>query len=288
MRVSTPSRRQLPELRITTAAQQPRTSPFLRRPSLRLLSITGWTFGETANAPTVTSNARKGTVTYEYKLKGADDKTYSKDAPNAAGEYTVRATIADTVNYLGAGTTADFTIAKKSLTVTADKASKVYGTDDPALTYAEVKLVGEDKLTGKLTRAEGENVGEYAITQGTLTASNNYTITFVPGKLTITAAEFPVNASGFEGVYDGKAHGIPHRPPSRAQRYIILRLRNPALADFTKANQTASPTYTDAGTYKVWYCITAENYQPVISYQTVKITKAQIPHCRTASIPWNT
>jgi hypothetical protein len=43
-------------------------------------------------------------------------------------------------------------------------------------------------LNGNLTRAAGEDVGSYAIQQGTLAASTNYNLTFVPADLTIAAA----------------------------------------------------------------------------------------------------
>ena len=244
-----------------------------------IVSITGWTYGATANTLTVTDNPGNGAVTYEYKVKGAEDSTYSTTVPTAAGEYTVRATIADTANYLGVETTADFTIAKKSLTVTADKASKVYGTDDPALTYTSNGLVGEDKITGELARAEGENVGEYAITQGTLTAGENYAIKFVPAEFTITAAQFDVDAKGFEGTFDGKAHGISASTKVEGAKVMYLAAEGenvPTEDDFVKANLTASPTFTDAGTYKVWYCITTPNYKTVVDYKTVTIAKASI------------
>ena len=83
------------------------------------------------------------------------------------------------------------TIAKKGLTVTADAKSKTQGEADPALTYTAEGLVGNDTLTGVLSRDAGEDPGTYAITQGTLTAGDNYVITFVPATLTINKAPAP-------------------------------------------------------------------------------------------------
>lgn len=81
----------------------------------------------------------------------------------------------------------DLTITAKSITVTADDKSKGYGEGDPELTYSSAGLIGEDQLSGSLTRATGEAVGNYAITQGTLTGGSNYVITsFTPGNLDIT------------------------------------------------------------------------------------------------------
>ena len=94
-------------------------------------------------------------------------------------------------------TGAKFTINRKAVTVTADEQSKTYGEDDPDLTYEAEGLVGEDTLTGALTRAEGKNVSEYDITQGTLTNENNpnYDITFNGAVLTINKKAITVTAT---------------------------------------------------------------------------------------------
>jgi large repetitive protein len=62
------------------------------------------------------------------------------------------------------------------------------------LTYTGDALVGTDAYSGALVRVAGENVGNYAINQGTLTAGTNYTITFTPGNLEITPATLTVTA----------------------------------------------------------------------------------------------
>ena len=95
---------------------------------------------------------------------------------------------ADAGNYtltLPASVLAD--IFRAAITIAADSLTKGHGTDDPALTYtiAAGELFGDDQLTGSLARASGELPGDYAILQGSLAASSNYEITFVPGVLTI-------------------------------------------------------------------------------------------------------
>ena len=45
-----------------------------------VVNITGWTYGAAANAPSVTGNPGNGTVTYDYKVKGAADGTYQATA----------------------------------------------------------------------------------------------------------------------------------------------------------------------------------------------------------------
>ena len=78
------------------------------------------------------------------------------------------------------------TVSAATITLTADAKSKTYGDADPALTYSSSGLVGSDSLSGSLSRAVGENVGVYSITQGTLDAGENYTISFTGANFTIT------------------------------------------------------------------------------------------------------
>lgn len=56
------------------------------------------------------------------------------------------------------------TVNKKAVTVTANNASKRKGTEDPELTYEVVGEVTKGDIKVTLTRAEGEEIGEYAIT----------------------------------------------------------------------------------------------------------------------------
>ena len=84
----------------------------------------------------------------------------------------------------------------RPITATADPQSKVYGDDDPDLTYqiTSGSLAGSDTFSGSLTRDAGEDVGDYAITQGTLALSSNYTLTYEGASLTITARPITVTA----------------------------------------------------------------------------------------------
>ena len=84
--------------------------------------------------------------------------------------------------------TVTFAITPKPVYVVADAKEKTYGEADPALTYTVTGLVGTDALTGDLARETGENAGTYAIKQGTIAASANYTIVFTGATLTINKA----------------------------------------------------------------------------------------------------
>ena len=116
---------------------------------------------------------------------------------------TATATITGKGNYSGEKA-ATFTITPKVVTVIADSKTKEYGEADPTLTYSSDGLVGSDALTGALSRAEGEAVGEYAINLGTLTAGSNYSLTLADNdaKLTITSnPTISLTAKQVEGDY---------------------------------------------------------------------------------------
>ena len=133
------------------------------------------TYGETVTLPTATTNF--GDVVCNKK---------ASDIVNA-GTYTVTYTVAGTDNYDGDTKSITVTVNAKAITVTADALSKTYGDTDPTLTYTAQGLVNGDELTGELKRVAGENVGSYAIEQNTLTAGDNYTITYTGANLTINA-----------------------------------------------------------------------------------------------------
>ena len=92
---------------------------------------------------------------------------------------------------------ASYTLIKGS--APQDSFTKVYGSADPMLTYRATGFQFTDTaasvLSGHLTRDSGENVGSYAVKQGTLSSnSSNYTISFAPGTLSITPAPLAVTA----------------------------------------------------------------------------------------------
>jgi hypothetical protein len=83
------------------------------------------------------------------------------------------------------------TIHAATVHVIANAQTKEYGAPDPNLTYTVSGLLNGDNpaiFTGSLSRAPGENVGTYPITEGNLSAGNNYTISYTGNSLTITKA----------------------------------------------------------------------------------------------------
>ena len=112
--------------------------------------------------------------------------------------------------FASANTTSTLTITPAMLTITANPETKVYGAADPALAYTargfEFSDTAATVLTGSLARVQastlaGEQAGGYAITQGTLAANSNYTISFTGNTLTITPALLNITANPQTKVY---------------------------------------------------------------------------------------
>ena len=140
------------------------------------------TYGDTDPALTATVEGLVGSDTLNYTLARAEGED--------VGEYAITVTLGSNPNYEVTATNGTFTINKKTVTITADAKSKTYGEADPALTATVEGLVGSDTLNYTLARAEGENVGEYAITV-TLGENPNYEVTATNGTFTIERPELP-------------------------------------------------------------------------------------------------
>ena len=126
------------------------------------VSLPGWIYGETASKPVPTSKTNGiNNVTYQYKVKGADDTTYSDTLPTNAGDYTVKATFAATDNYNEVTATADFTIAKATPAVAISAApSTLTGGGSVELTVSGVPTEGKLAVTCdndiKVTEKDGK------------------------------------------------------------------------------------------------------------------------------------
>ncbi|WP_173012493.1 MBG domain-containing protein [Niveispirillum sp. SYP-B3756] len=184
------------------------------------LSVTGSTLSITPAALSVTANAvsrvygdADPTLSYSASgLKRGDSAAavLSGALDRAAGENVGRYAIGQgsltaNANYTLSVTGATLSITPAALTVTANAISRVYGDADPALSYSASGLKRGDSaaavLSGALDRAAGENVGNYAISQGSLTANANYTLSVSGASLRITPAVLTVTATGASRVY---------------------------------------------------------------------------------------
>ena len=158
------------------------------------------TFGDADFTITAAHTTGDGAVTYA--ITSGDAATVNETTGEVhivkAGSATVTARAAETSTYAEKTASYTLTVNKKDLTVKADAKSVIYGNPPPALTYTATGLVGSDTLTGALacSATKDSNAGEYDITQETLSASENYNLTFVGAKLKVLKAAQSRPASG--------------------------------------------------------------------------------------------
>jgi hypothetical protein len=129
---------------------------------------------------------------------------WTRLAGENVGTYAIQqGTLALNNNYVLTYGGANLTITARPITVTADAKSKGYGDPEPTLAYHITigALVGGDAFTGALTRVAGENVGAYAIQQGTLGLNANYVLSYVGANLSITARLITIAADAKSKVY---------------------------------------------------------------------------------------
>ncbi|SFM64869.1 Por secretion system C-terminal sorting domain-containing protein [Flavobacterium succinicans] len=188
-----------------------------------LITFVGTNFTITAKPITVTATPSQTKVygatdpifdyTVSPSLVGSDAITgaLTRVAGENIGTYTInQGSLSAGSNYTISYADANFTITAKPITVTATPSqTKVYGTTDPAFTYTvSPNLVGSDAFTGALTRVAGENIGNYAITQGNLSAGSNYTISYISKDFAITAKPIIVTADPSQTKEYGTANPV--------------------------------------------------------------------------------
>lgn len=168
---------------------------------------------------TKTDESKNYTITYGTTEN--DCTLNSSPVYKNAGAYTIyfkvvdNDTLAEHVGYV------TLTINKKAVTVTVKDVTITYG-DTPAFSYTVTGLVEGETLSDEAVYSgAGTDAGEYEISVSGLTASDNYNVSFVPGKLTInkktakadwTIAESyvysPDEQSSPTATYDGKTANL--------------------------------------------------------------------------------
>lgn len=170
------------------------------------------------------------------------------------------------------------TISKKAgeISFATTSISKTFGdepfineptiTGDGTVTYSssDTKVAEVNATTGEVTiKGDGEAIITATVTDGpTYTyATNEASYTLGVGTATMT-----VTAEGYTGTYDGNTHGITVKAPDGAT------VKYGTTAD--DYDLEASPSYSDAGTYTVYYKVTKPGFTTVTGSATVTIEKA--------------
>ena len=160
------------------------------------LHINGWTYNTDGLTNAPSAETTFGTVSFEYKVVGADDSTYTVRRPSNAGNYEVRATVSGTRNFDGDVETTTFTIAKAQAVITVDQADIVKKFGEKLTLPTATTNFGT--VTKDKTEANLVNVNTYIVTYTVEDTDNYYgdtkTVKVIINKL-------PVNEPSVIGTY---------------------------------------------------------------------------------------
>jgi len=178
-----------------------------------------------------------------FKVKGADDNTYTATAPTNVGEYTVKVSAEATAEWKAASKTFDFAIAKKELTGAATKEYDGNATMPATLTG----VVAGETVTATITMTS-ENVGA-TVKEVTLDGADkdNYTIKADGVTASITAK--PLTGAATKE-YDGNAT-MPATLTGVLDGETVTATITMTSANVGAAVQSFELTGKDAGNYSL-------------------------------------
>lgn len=200
------------------------------------------TYGTTENDCTLNSSpvyTNAGAYAYKIYFKVVDNDT-----------------LAEYVGYV------TLTINKKAVTVKVNDVTITYG-ETPKFEYTVTGLVEGETLSGEAGYSgAGTDVGEYDISVSGITASDNYKVTFVTGKLTINKKTAEVAWTIAESyVYSPAGQTLPTATYDGKTASLI----------FTKDGTVCE--FKNAGTYTV--TVADDNYILTNNEKTIVINKAR-------------
>lgn len=234
--------------------------------------------GEPQNVDLVTWDASKTyKVTYGMAENECNAESLSELNCIDAGTYTIYFKVVDTTNGAEGAEergSVKFTISPAEVTVKVNDVTITYGEEIPAFSYTVTGLIDPDKLSdeavytvktlsGKeINIGAGTDAGVYEISVSGLSASNNYNVSFVPGKLTINKKSATVtwtNAENRDYSPDGQTL------PTATYDGKTANLK------FTKDGKECE--FKNAGTYTV--TVADDNYILTNNEKTIVINKTK-------------
>lgn len=179
-----------------------------------------------------------------------------------AGTYKIYFKVVDNVTLAEEKGSVTLTINKKAVTVKVKDVTITYG-EMPKFEYTVAGLVEGETLSGEAVYSgAGKDAGDYEISVSGLTASDNYNVTPVPGKLTINKKTAEVAWTIAESyVYSPAGQTLPTATYDNKTASLI----------FTKDGKACE--FKDAGTYTV--TVADDNYILTNNEKTIVINKAR-------------
>lgn len=197
--------------------------------------------------------------------------TYGESAENCnleespkytnAGTYKIYFKVVDNDTLAEEKGSVTLTINKKAVTVKVNDVTITYG-EMPKFECTVTGLVDGETLSGKAVYSgAGTDAGDYEISVSGLTASDNYNVTPVPGKLTINKKEAKVDWTIAESYVYNDGQTLPTATYDGKTASLI----------FTKDGKECE--FKDAGTYTV--TVADDNYILTNNEKTIVIDKAR-------------
>lgn len=197
------------------------------------------TYDGNAHGVSVTKTDESKNYTITYGTTENDCTLNSSPEYTNAGAYTIYFKVVDNETQADYAGSVTLTISPAKVTVKVNDITITYG-ETPKFEYTVTGLVEGETLSGEAVYSgAGTDAGEYDISVSGITASDNYNVSFVTGKLTINKKEATVDWTIAESyVYnDGQ--------PSPTAMYD----RKTATLIFTKDGKACD--FKNAGTYTV-------------------------------------
>ena len=224
----------------------------------------------------------------------ATDYTVSGDTQTKVGNYELTVTAKDGTNFTGSKKAQYSIIAEGASTfdvsIPADSYPYTGNEIKPVPVVKEGDVVLKEGVDYTVSYSDNVNVGTATIT---ITGIGGYSGTKVlhfeitktddepsgdepsgdepggddsgEGGGSTTLPTITVTATGFDGIYDGKAHGINVNVTSPTETTVLYG------ESANNCTQKTSPTYTAAGTKTVYYQVTKDGYQTAQGSAVVKI-----------------
>lgn len=182
------------------------TEAYIKRKINPSISMANWVYDGTCHTPTITGVTGSGTQTFSYKLSTASEFSSTKSID--IGTYKVKVVINESRYDMGGeATSGNYTISKRPITITAKDQEITYGnaiatgTSQATVTGGLGSYDNLSSITVAKTDESNVNVGTYntgiTVSNATIrnaTKTNNYTITYATGKLTINQKDLTVTA----------------------------------------------------------------------------------------------
>ena len=191
--------------------------------------------------------------------------TYGESAENCnleespkytnAGAYPIYFKVVDNKTQADYAGSVTLTINKKAVEIKVDDVVITYG-ETPTFSYTDTGLIDPDKLSGEAVYSgAGTDAGDYVISVSGLTASDNYNVSCVSGKLTInkktaevdwTIAESYVYSPDGQtlptATYDGKTANLIFTKDGKACEFKNAGTYTVTIADDNNYDLTGSET----------------------------------------------